>query len=210
MFIHFAKSIFLFIIFIFFGCNSSLDNNRFLNEIYLNEKFDTSLLKQAINYRDTLLKRFNIKAIDKNSINTTYHLMFYSSMRFGQSIKLEKRDTFYYIESICKIEDSINNKCNNISMKISYKEWQTFENMIYEYNFWTENQFEKNENVLDGFVFIIEGVRPEAKLYNKRTYQFIGRSSTLYDKITDLCDNIISYKESLAFKYIISKNQNPN
>ena len=73
--------------------------------------------------------------------------------------------------------------------------------MIYEFNFWTEKQFKPREDVLDGYVYFLEGNRPEAKTCNKRTYQFIVRGSPQFDKIGALGDYIIQFEELLALNF---------
>jgi hypothetical protein len=171
-----------------------------MNEKYLNEQIVSVEMKQALAYRDTLLRRFNVNPI-KGQKQTVYQLLYYSSHGFGHSIKFEKKDSSYFLTSKCFFKGDSTADCKSFYLEISKSEWDDFEKIIYEFNFWTENQLEGNKGVLDGFVYFLEGVRPEAEKCGKRTYQFIGRGSPRYDKIGELCRCIFEYKEQLGFRY---------
>lgn len=81
--------------------------------------------------------------------------------------------------------------------KIAKEEWEILENMIDNFDFWTEEQFTYNE-VLDGNTFYLEGNRVTN---NKKLHRIVGRGSPQYDKIGALCYYILDYKERLVFRY---------
>ena len=204
---HFNKIFYLLqvlIIIISLSCQNKKDCSDFMNETYLDEQIDPGEMQKLLAERDTLLRRFDVKPI-KGQNQAIYHLLYYSSHGFGQSIKFEKKDSSYFLTSKCLVKTGWPSECENFHMEITKSAWDDFEKMIYEFNFWTENQLEANRNVLDGFVFILEGVRPEAEKCGKRTYQLIGRGSPQYDKIGELCKCIINYKEQIGFHYQIYK-----
>jgi len=196
---HFNKIFYLLVLLIFgLSCQNEKNCSKFMNEKYLDEQFDSIEMQKALEQRDTLLKKFDVKPI-KGQNQTIYHLLFYSSHGFGQSIKFEKKDSSYFLTSKCLFKDGWLSECENFHLEITKSEWDDLEKMIYEFNFWTENQLEANKNVLDGYVYFLEGVRPEAEKCGKKTYQFIGRASPRYDKIEKLCRCIVDYKEQLGF-----------
>jgi hypothetical protein len=201
------KSIYCYLILILIcliSCQEKVQENgecsKFIHEKYLEKQFDSVLVKEASEYREILLKRFDEISI-KGINHEAYHLQFYSSHGFGKSVKFEKNISgcSLNIKCISKVEWSPD--CENYQIRISEEEWNEFEKMIYEFNFWTEEEFRGNKNVLDGYVYFLEGNRPEAKKCNKRTYQLIGRGSPRFDKIGALCDYISEYEYQLALRY---------
>ena len=192
---------------LFSSCHNNSNNNnnnsecsKFIHEQYENVAEDSTLKIEAFKYRDTLLKRFNEFPLNRQS-HSSYHFMFYSSHGFGKSVKFEKKESSYKLslKSISK-KDWVSYG-DNYEIEITQEEWNKFEQMIYEFNFWTESAFKTNKNVLDGFVYFLEGYRPEALKCNKKTYQFVGRGSPEYDKIGSLCACINDYEDRLAMKY---------
>jgi hypothetical protein len=73
--------------------------------------------------------------------------------------------------------------------------------MIYEFDFWTEEDIRANRDALDGWVCVLEGNRPRAKECHKKVYKLITRGSIRYDKVGALCEYIFEYEETLRFKY---------
>ncbi|MEO5909749.1 MAG: hypothetical protein ABIP95_02620 [Pelobium sp.] len=171
-----------------------------MNEEYLEEQSDTVLKKEALKYRDILMERFKETSITGQN-KPAYHLLFYSSFGNGESIKFEQIDSSYYLSRKC-ISSNDHFVCGqNFYIQISTIEWDKFEEMIYEYNFWTSKKFNVNKKVLDGYAYFLEGNRPEAFFCKKRNYHLIGRSSPEYDKMEDLCNHIMDYEERLVLKY---------
>jgi len=189
---------------LFSSCYNNKNNNsecsKFIHEQYKNETEDSTLKSEAFKYREILLKRFNELPLNQQS-HSSYHFIFYSSHGFGKSVKFEKMDSSYKLSLKSLSKKGWVSYGDNYEIEITQEEWDKFEQMIYEFNFWTESAFRTNKNVLDGFVYFLEGYRPEALKCNKRTYQFVGRGSPEYDKIGSLCSYINEYEDRLALKY---------
>ena len=197
------KSFCFFVIFIlicFCSCQEKKDCEKFIQEEYLEEQVDSFLEREANEYRDTLLKRFDETPIRENN-RSAYHLLFYSSHGYGKSVKFEKNNSRYFLSRKCIRKEGGFPDCENYQVEVSEKEWNEFEEMIYEFDFWTEEKFRVNTGALDGFVYFLEGNRPEAERCGKRTYQFIGRSSPRFDKMGALCAYISEYEEHFDFKH---------
>jgi hypothetical protein len=197
------KLIFYFLILIsvsFCSCQANEACSKFMGEVYLNEPLDSSMQKNASIYRDTLLKRFEETSI-KGLNHQAYHLQFYSSHGFGQSIKFEQKGSEYVLNVRCITKGDWYPDCDNYQITITKEEWDQFEEMIYSFNFWTAQTFKTNQGVLDGYVYFLEGTRPEAENCNKRTYHFVGRGSPRYDKMGALCDYIREYEDQLAQRH---------
>lgn len=204
-----SKSIYYFV-FLIFGLiflisyqNDRPQNNackKFINEKYLEESVDSIITKEAYQSHRILLQKFDENSI-KGLNNEAYHLQFYSSHGFGKSITFEKNNTDYYLSIKCITKEDWFIDCKNYQIGINKEEWNKFEKMIYEFNFWTEENFRANQNVLDGHVYFLEGNRPEAKRCNKMTYKLVGRGSPGYDKIGALCEYILNYEDQLSLRH---------
>lgn len=180
------------------GCSKPEHCAKYASEVYMNEQVDTTLLREATEYRDTLLKRFKETSV-KRLHHTAYHMMYYSSHGFGASIKFEKNESSCYLKVKCLSTNDWKPECDrSYEMQITEEEWMEFEAMIDEFDFWTAKQLNEKREVLDSYAFIIEGVRPDAGICGKRTYRLLGRSSPRFDKIGDLCEHIIDYERTLA------------
>lgn len=174
--------------------------SKFMHEECLNEKLDSALINSAIEYRTDLINRFGETSIKGLAYNA-YHFQSFSAHGFGQSIKFEKNESGCFLSKKCITKLDWLPDCENYQMKISEEEWIQLEAMIYDFNFWTVQQFKERRGVLDGFVYFLEGNRPEAKKCNKKAYRLIGRSSPNYDKMGALCQYIGEYEQQLLFKY---------
>lgn len=186
------------------GCQEKIQEKKeclmYSNEKYLEETTDSVMVKEAFDYQEILLKRFGETSV-KGLTYEAYHLQFYSSHGYGKSVKFENNIGGCFISVKCKSKKDWFEECKEYQIEIEKDEWREFEKMIYEFNFWTAEDFRRNEHVLDGFAYLLEGNRPEAKKCNKKTYQLIARGSPRYDKIGALCDYILEYEDQLKFKY---------
>lgn len=193
----------IFISIFLFRCQGKVRENRdcskFANEIY-KEVSDTSLAKEAFGYQKYLLEKFDEQSV-KGLNYEAYHLQFYSSHGYGKSVKFENKNSVYSIAVKCITQGDWLPDCREYKIGIDREEWNELERMIYEFNFWTEEDFKTNKDVLDGYVYILAGNRPEAKKCNKKAYKLVGRSSPGYDKIGALCGYILDYEDQLKFKY---------
>lgn len=189
----------LFLMLCLSSCQNQEGCGKFMHEKYTYERVDQSLIKLAMDYRETLLERFGETSI-KDLHYDVYHLMFYSSHGYGRSIKVEKNDGGYYFRISCLPKEDSFYKCESKYIKMQKDDWDEFEAMIYEFDFWTEEQIRSN-TVLDGYVLFLEGNRPEAEKCDKRTHRIVGRGSPRYDKIGSLCDEIFSFSNQITFSY---------
>ena len=195
--------IFLLVSLFFSSCNTKNTRNenciKYQNEEYSNIEIDTSLKNDFLNYHKYLLKEFNEKSI-KELPYESYQLLYFTSHGYGKLIRFEKIDSSYSMEVKC-IKNPDFFSCNDSLIEITEDEWDQLEEMIYEFNFWTEESFRKPRESLDGYIFLLEGNRPEAEKCNKKTYSLIGRGPFRYDKMSALCWNIVDYQYRLTFYY---------
>ncbi len=193
----------IFISIFLFRCQGNVQKNKdcskFANEIY-QEVSDTSLAKEAFEFQKYLLEKFSEESV-KGLNYEAYHLQFYSSHGYGESVKFVNKNGVYSIAIKCRSKEEWLPDCKEYEIRIDKEEWNELERMIYEFNFWTEEDFKTNKGVLDGYAYILEGNRPEAKKCNKKAYKLVGRGSPRYDKIGALCGNILDYEDQLKFKY---------
>lgn len=174
--------------------------SKYLSEEYFEETTDTSMIKEAFEYQEILLERFGESSV-KELNHEAYHLQFYSSHGYGQSVKFERKVGGCSISVKCKSKKEWFEECKEYQIGIDEDEWNELEKMIYEFNFWTAEDFRTNKNVLDGYAFFLEGNRPEAENCNKKSYKLVGRGSPRYDKMEALCENIFAYEDQLKFRY---------
>jgi hypothetical protein len=206
-----SRLLFLLVIFAtsFSACKEKKECLKYTDEIYKDEKPDSSVMSEMLKYRSLLLKRFHETSIKGANI-TSYHLLFYSSHGYGKSIKLEQKKNACFLKVKCFFKEEIKQDaedwfpdCKDYSTEISKDEWYKFEGLITNFNFWTAEQVDvETKGVLDGFVYLLEGNRPDAKKCGKKTYQIVARRSPEYDKMGALCGYILSYEDQLATKYI--------
>ncbi len=193
----------IFISIFLFRCQGNVqgskDCSKFANEIY-QEVSDTTLAKEAFEFQEYLLEKFGEKSV-KGINYEAYHLQFYSSFGYGKSVKFVNKNGVYSIAVKCVTKEGLYPDCKEYAIRIDKEEWNELERMIYEFNFWTEEDFKTNKDVLDGYAYILEGNRPQAKKCNKKTYKLVGRGSPRYDKIGALCGYILDYEGQLKFKY---------
>lgn len=173
---------------------------KYSNEEYLEVTVDTSMIREAFEYQEILLERFRENSVKELNYEA-YHLQFYSSHGYGQSVKFERKVEGCLISVKCKSKKEWFEECKEYQVKIDEEEWEEFEKMIYEFNFWTAEDFRTNRDVLDGYAFFLEGNRPEAKKCNKKPYKLVGRGSPRYDKMEALCENILAYEDQIKFRY---------
>ena len=184
------------------SCQRSEECMKYRHEVYLKEEVDTMIMRAATESHSRLLDLFNESSI-KGKNNNVYHMIYFSAHMYGKSIKIENKDSKYYLSLKCLPQKEWNPKCHNYKIEIEKEEWDKFEEMIYEFDFWTDKQFKARKGVLDGDSYFLEGIRPEAEKCGKRTHRLIGRGSPQFDKMGALCDYISAYEDILAFSYKI-------
>ena len=195
-----VKITLLLMVLIIFSCTEKENEAcmKYANEVYI--KLDTVLAKEASKARKETLAMFGVDSIIGEAYEA-YHLLFYSSHNFGQSVKFEKEKSSFYLTIKCIKKEGWNDDCQNVRIEIEREDWEVLEKMIYEYDFWTVQKFKRTEGVLDGSVFFLDGNRPDAAFCNKKTFKTTVRSSPIYDKLGDLCRNILRYGDQLNFQY---------
>ena len=99
------------------SCQNNTDCSQFSNVTYPNYQNHTLLSKEFSSYRDTLLKRLDVTSI--NDLNhTSYQLLFYSSHRYGKSIRFEKTKSGYFLTVKCIGSELNNVNCNDYKINI--------------------------------------------------------------------------------------------
>lgn len=175
---------------------------RFLDNYQAEQKVDTVKINT-----NTLYKYYveRLEYVDEKPVKgqpyETYQLYYSTAFGYGELVRFEKKSDGCYVYRKCfaKGKDWQPN-CENYQVKISMEDWTILEKMIYEYNFWTTQNFRENE-ALDGYVYLLEGNRPDAEMCGMKTFNIIGRVSPRYDKMGDLCVNIRHYADELKSKY---------
>jgi len=181
------------------SCRSKQECPPFNRYEYIHDRVDSAYAKKAPVYLDNLIKRFEETPI-KGLNYKAYHLHYYSSFGFGQSIKFEINQFGCFLTVKCIGTSHSDPECQNYKTKITEEEWNLLEAMIYEFDFWAAEPFRKND-ALDGDISLLEGNRPYPTSCDPETYKLVGRISPMYDKMQALCYNIVEYKEQLVFKY---------
>lgn len=193
----------VFILIVLLSCQrDSKEKNeclKYIDEKYT-EKIDSTMQVEAHKFHEYLLKKFGENSIKEMNYEA-YHLQFYSSHGYGESVKFENKNGSYSLSVKCEGKKEWSPECKSYQISINADEWGELEKMIYEFNFWTAEDFRVNKDILDGYAFFLEGNRPEAEKCNKKTYKLVGRGSPRYDKMEALCYNILEYEEQLKFKY---------
>ena len=196
----FLVSIFIFL----FSCqlNNEVKDEclKYADEKYAELKTDTALVVEANKNYKYLLTRFDENPIEGLN-HEAYRLLFYSSFAYGKIIKFEKGNNSWSLSVKCHNYNDAAEECKEYQIGIDKEEWDEFEKMVYEFNFWTAEDFRATKNVLDGYVFFLEGNRPEAKKCKKKTYKLVGRGSPRYDRMDALCHNILAYENQIKFRY---------
>ena len=177
------------------GKTKNTECSKFSDEIYPKEdleQYDFNVNEML----DYYLSKFEGSSI-KGSKNQSYQMMFYSSHNYGKLIKIESSGAgaIIYVKCIEHIEAGY--YCTEGDLKIDSSDWKTFQSMIYEFNYWTENQIEINTDYLDGSGFLLEGNRPEATNCGKKNYNLTIRGNPEYDKIAALCEEIIVFEDMM-------------
>jgi len=189
----------LLVLFISTCSNESRKNNgcsKFSNEVYLTEdleKYDFDLTEMLEYY----LKKFDGVSIKEDKIES-YQLMHYSTHNYGRLIKIERNTKGAKMTVKCIENLEAGYYCTEAEILIDISDWHTLQSMIYEFNYWTENQIEINTGYLDGYAYFLEGKRPQAKECGKKHYNFAVRINPEYDKIAALCKEIISFEEMIT------------
>lgn len=173
---------------------------KYAEEIYAEEKTDTALVRDAHEEHEYLLKKFGESSL-KGLHYDAYQLLFFSSFGHGKSVRFEKKDGRYFLRSTCIASETKYRDCKNFQTEIREDHWLVLENMMYEFDFWTTQDIRANKGAMHGYVFILEGIRPDAGMCNKKTYRLVVRGSPRYDKIGVLCNAMLDYEEEVEFDY---------
>jgi hypothetical protein len=177
----------IYFLFIFSFLSAGCDKPIASEEIYT--ALDFKLKLEALNHRNKLIKKFNDTI--PNSKYDYYYLIYFNAFNEGNSIKfIKKGDRYYLTEKIRDPQDSVP-ILTAYTTEIYEDEWACIENMVNDFDFWTEKQF-KHNRALDGFHFYLEVNNSTDK---ERTHRIVGRASPHYDKIGALCQYIIRFKE---------------
>jgi len=177
----------IYFLFIFSFLNACFEKPIASEEIYT--ALDFKLKLEALNHRDYIIQQFNDTI--PNSKYDYYYLIYFTAFNEGNSIKfIKKGDRYYLTEKIRDPQDSVP-ILTAYTTEIYEDEWTCLENMVNDFDFWTEKQFKENR-VLDGHYFYLE-VNNSSK--NERINRIVGRASPRYDKIGALCEYIMHFKK---------------
>lgn len=182
------------------ACNAKEECLRYERRPYPEQQEDTLLARQAPIYRDTLLKRFSETPIEGLNYKA-YRAIYWDAFRNGKSIKIEANEYGCFLTVKCSGEVVKDYNCENYQTKITEEEWNRFDQIFVEFNFWTETKYKANRNVLDGYTILLEGNRPEAEACDVKPYKLVGRGSPMYDKMGALYQYIFEYTDQLIFRY---------
>lgn len=171
-----------------FSClNACCENQNVIEDTYTPQDFKLKL--EALNHRNKLIQKFNDTI--PNSKYDYYYLFYFTAFNEGNSIQfIKKGDRYYLTEKIRDPQDSVP-ILTKYSTEIYEDEWERLENMVNDFDFWTEKQFKQNR-VLDGYYFYLE-VNNSSN--NERIHRIVGRASPRYDKIGALCEYIMHFKK---------------
>lgn len=195
-------SFLLLILFSLLGCQERQTFDpckKYANENYSHESIDSSMTDETLIFHKNLLKSFDEPSV-KDFQYESYQVISYSTHGYGRLINFFQLHGGFILKVRCLLNKNWFTDCEDYILHIEQKEWDLLVKMIYEFDFWTEEEFRGNDEVLDGHIFFLEGNRPHAARCDKKTYKLIGRGSTQYDKIKSLCENILEYKEQLQFE----------
>jgi hypothetical protein len=177
----------IYFLFIFSFLNACFEKPIASEEIYT--ALDFKLKLEALNHRNKLIKKFNDTI--PNSKYDYYYLIYFNAFNEGNSIKFIKKGDRYYLTEKIRYPKKGFPTLTEYSTEIYEDEWACLENMLNEFDFWTEKQF-KHNRALDGFHFYLEVNKSTDK---ERTHRIVGRATPRYDKIGALCEYIMHFKK---------------
>lgn len=171
-------------------CDGDMETGYVDDQGYFrNSKEEIISTNKALDYYDYLSNDLNLTPIH-NAKHELIRIVYYSSFQFGKVIEFINRDSEYIVKQICHtaIEDS--EPCKDFEVSMSSKEWKDLKDILREFDFYTEEQVRNNIDVLDGFIYVLEG-RIKDDTSKELEYRFLFRGSPFYDKIGSLCENLI-------------------
>lgn len=186
--------------FFFFSCQQPTVNDvceKFLIEDKLYSAPDTLSSETLNKAHQVLLQLYNESSI-ANLDYDAYHLMV--NFGYGESIKFEKINQSHFLTYRC-LQEKGDKECKDFKIQISSDEWIELENLIYEFDFWTEENYRITKKVIQRGLYTLEGNRPSAKNCTSRIYNLVGRTSLKYDKIVSLCEYVLNFTNDLKHKY---------
>ncbi len=173
------------------SCQEREECVKFANEKYVEQEKDTTIVRNSFELRTFILEELEEVSI-KGLNYEAYHLLFHSAHGYGKSVKFEKKEDGIFLNVKCLFKGDWPLDCNETQKIIKIEEWNELEDLIYEFNFWTDINFkEGRKGVLDGYVYLFEGNRPEAEQCDKESHKLVIRGSPKYDKMTALCEHIL-------------------
>lgn len=172
------------------------------NQNTIENKFtplDFKLKLEALNYRDYVIQKFNDTIPNKKY--DYYYLIYYNAFNEGNSIQFVKKGNRYFLTEKVRYPKEGSPLFSHYSMELNEEDWERVENMVNDFDFWTEKQF-KHNRVLDGYHYYLE---VNKSLGNEKKHRIVGRFSPRYDKIGALCEYIIQFKEVLFYNHEANK-----
>lgn len=185
--------LYLFSFVVTFSCKNSNECEKYSDEVYpeINSNLPDSTRFQVMSY----LSKINEPNIHESKFEAYRLSTNYALSNTSNSFLFRKNDSI--IEMIFKefeYDYSAEKMKVNKETKIllSDSDWEHVQYLIYKFNFWTEKEFESID-ATDGYSYVLEGFRPQAKFCSKKTSKIILRiNSRSNDNIIWLCDELIS------------------
>lgn len=181
------------IIFIFNCLSACCEKQNAIENKFTPQDFKLKL--EYLNHRDHIIQEFNDTV--PNSKYDYYYLIYFNAFNEGNSIKFIKKGDRYYLTEKIRYPKKGFPTLTEYSTEIYEHEWERLENMLNEFDFWTEKQF-KHNRVLDGYYYYLE---VNTSSNNERIHRIVGRGSPGYDKIGALCEYMMNYKDNLVLMH---------
>jgi len=191
------------LIMVILGCDNKKqarqDCTRYEKSNYATAEIDSSMREEVYKGYQSLLNEFKMEPL-KGSYHDAYQLLYYSSNGSGESVKFEYKWGRYIMSVACTGDTDWKKVCKEYKIVLEEEDWIKLQTVIYEYDFWTAPNFRDIEKT-GGYIYLLEGNRPGAEECNLETNKLIARNYPKYDKMGDLCKNILDLKLSFQSRY---------
>lgn len=176
------------------SCNQSKSCEKFIDENY--DKHNSNLPDSVRSQIESYLINLEEPSIHNSKFETYRLLTSYALSNRYNSFLFQKKGS---ISELTFKEHEYDPKTKTFETieetrkLLSESEWAHLQYLIYKFEFWTEKEMKIREGVTDGYSYVLEGCRPQAKLCSKKTNKLLLRvNSADTDNIKWLCDDLIS------------------
>ena len=123
-------------------------------------------------------------------------VMYYSSFHYGKALEFSRNNNSTSLTKHCKNIENYPDTCTAKNFVIPTYHWEEVKKLLTEYEFYTEEKFQVAEDVLDGYIYIIEA-KIKSSVDDKVIHRVLGRVSTDNNKILKLCESLFEYERKL-------------